>query len=267
MGWSASLSGVALLAVGAWLALFDPQTSGIGVFAGLLAAGGLLWIASTLLFATIEEQPGATEGGGNAISVALGQLGLLVTDQPFRRFVTIRTLLLAVALAPPFYVLAAQQQTQAGLSGLGTLIIANGLASSISSPIWGYLGDRSSRAVMALASTGAGLLAVLTWTAITLEWQWLTGQLGFAAIFLVLNVMHGGVRLGRKVYLVDMATAETRAAYVAVSNTVIGVMMLLGGLIGFAADWLGAPAILLLLGLLSLIAAVGALRLPQVSEP
>jgi len=267
MGWSASLSGVALLAVGAWLAVFDPQTSGIGVFAGLLAAGGVLWILSTLLFATIEEQPGATEGGGNAISVALGQLGLLAADRPFRRFVAIRTLLLAVALAPPFYALVAQQQNQAGLSGLGALIVANGLASSISSPFWGHLGDRSSRAVMALASTGAGLLAVLTWTAITLEWQWLTGQLGFALIFLVLNVMHGGVRLGRKVYLVDMATAETRAAYVAVSNTVIGVIMLLGGLIGFLADWLGAPAILLLLGLLSLLAAAGALRLPRVSEP
>jgi MFS family permease len=174
--------------------------------------------------------------------------------------------LLAVALAPPFYVLVAQQQTQAGLSGLGALIVANGLASSISSPFWGYLGDRSSRAVMALAAGGAGLLALLTWAAVSYEWQWLTGELGFALIFLVLNVMHGGVRLGRKVYLVDMATAATRAPYVAVSNTVIGVMMLAGGLIGFVGDWLGAPAVLLLLGLLSLLAAAGAMRLPQVSD-
>ena len=51
----------------------------------------------------------------------------------------------AVALAPPFYVLVAQQQAESGLLGLGALIIANGLASSISAPFWGYLGDRSSR--------------------------------------------------------------------------------------------------------------------------
>jgi hypothetical protein len=63
-----------------------------------------------------------------------------------------------------------------------------------------------------------------------------------------------------------MATAATRAPYVAVSNTVIGVMMLAGGLIGFVGDWLGAPAVLLLLGLLSLLAAAGAMRLPQVSD-
>ena len=264
MGWSASLSGLVILALGAWLAVFDPAASGIGVFAALLAGGGLLWIVAALAFAAIEEQPGATEGGGNAISVAVQQLGLLVRDRPFRRFVTIRGLLLAVALAPPFYVLVAQQNTDAGLAGLGALIIANGLASSISSPFWGYLGDRSSRSVMALAAGGAGTLALLTWAALILEWQWLTGELGFALIFLVLNVMHGGVRLGRKVYLVDMASAETRAAYVAVSNTTIGVLMLFGGLIG---DWLGAASILLLLGLLSLVAACGALRLPEVSEP
>jgi hypothetical protein len=266
MGWSASLSGLVILALGAGLAVFDPAASGIGVFAALLAGGGLLWIVATLAFAAIEEQPGATEGGGNAIAVAVQQLGLLVRDRPFRRFVTIRALLLAVALAPPFYVLVAQQHTDAGLAGLGALIIANGLASSLSSPFWGYLGDRSSRSVMALAAGGAGALALLTWSALTLEWQWLTGEFGFALIFLVLNVMHGGVRLGRKVYLVDMATAETRAAYVAVSNTAIGVLMLLGGLIGLVGDWFGAPSILMLLGLLSLVAAFGALRLPEVSE-
>lgn len=41
--------------------------------------------------------------------------------------------------------------------------------------------------------------------------------------------MRGGVRLGRKVYLVDMAGAGQRAAYVAVSNTLIGILMLIGG--------------------------------------
>jgi MFS family permease len=245
----------------------DPAASGLGVFAGLLAGGGVLWILSALFFAVIREQPGATEGGGNALEVALKQLRLLVDDRPFQRFVLARSLLLAVALAPPFYVLIAQQQAQAGLLGLGALIVANGLATSVSAPFWGYLGDRSSRQVMALAAAGAGLLGIFTFAAVTLDWTWATGELGLAAIFLVLNVMHGGVRLGRKVYLVDMATGENRAAYVAVSNTVIGVLMLVGGLIGLIGDWLGAPATVLLLGLLSLLAAVFIRGLPEVSEP
>ncbi|MGB0723686.1 MAG: MFS transporter, partial [Gammaproteobacteria bacterium] len=268
MGWSASLSGVAVLGVGLAMGYYGMDAgSGLGVFALLLATGGVLWILAALSFATINEQPGATEGGGNAIEVALKQLGLLVSDAPFRRFVLARALLLAVALAPPFYVLVAQQQSDAGLAGLGALIIANGLAASISAPIWGYMGDRSSRHVMAIASAGGGLLGLFTFSAVKLDWQWATGELGFAVIFLLLNVMHGGVRLGRKVYLVDMASGDNRAAYVAVSNTAIGVLMLGAGLIGVIGDVVGAPATVLVLGVLSLIAAGYALTLPEVSDP
>jgi hypothetical protein len=77
--------------------------------------------------------------------------------------------------------------------------------------------------------------------------------------------MHSGVRLGRKVYLVDMANAENRAAYVAVSNSVIGVAMLLGGLIGLLGDWLGIVVVIALLSVASLLAAQQSLRLPEVS--
>ncbi len=177
-----------------------------------------------------------------------------------------RALLLSVALAPPFYVLVAQEQAEAGLLGLGALIIANGLATSVSAPFWGYLGDRSSRWVMVIAAMGAGLLGVFTFAAVTFAWTWATRELGLAAIFLILNVMHGGVRLGRKVYLVDMASGGNRAAYVAVSNTVIGVLMLVGGLIGLVGGWLSSAAIVLMLGLLSLLAAAYITTLPQVSD-
>ena len=267
MGWSASISGIAVLAVGIWLGLADLSTAGVTAFAGLLMGGGLLWLLAAISFATIKEQPGATEGGGNALSVAVSNLQLLVHDLAFRRFVFARALLLAVGLAPPFYVLIAQQQGQSGLLGLGALIIANGLAASLSAPFWGYLGDKSSRYVMTLAASGAGVLGVFTFFSITLDWSWATGELGLAVVFMLLNIMHGGVRLGRKVYLVDMADDENRAAYVAVSNTVIGIVMLGGGLIGLIGDKLGAAAIVLLLGLLSLVAALYIGGLPEVSDP
>ena len=266
MGWSASLSGVVIILVGLWMGGLGSEQAASNVFAMLLVTAGILWLFAAIAFSMVVEQPGATEGGGNALTVALRQLKLLRDDLPFRRYVIARILLLSVALAPPFYVLVAQQQSQGGLLGLGALIIANGLAASLSSPFWGYLGDRSSRTVMSLAAAGAGLLGIVTFAAVSLEWRWATSELGLAMIFLLLNVMHSGVRLGRKVYLVDLATGENRAAYVAVSNTVIGVMMLAGGLIGLLGDWLGSAAVVLVLALLSSLAAAYVTSLPQVSE-
>jgi hypothetical protein len=79
-------------------------------------------------------------------------------------------------------------------------------------------------------------------------------------------VFHSGVRLGRKVYLVDLATAETRATYVAISNTVIGIAMLIGGAIGLLADVFAVHYVVLCLGVVSVFSAFYALRLPEVSH-
>lgn len=267
MGWSAALGGLLTLALGAWLAGSALDQAGRLVFAWLFVAAGLMWLVALLLFATIREQPGATGGGGNALKVAIDNLRLLREDRPFRLFVFGRISLLAVALAPPFYVLLAQQQAQGDLASLGLLVIASGLAAALSSPFWGTLGDRSSRSVMALAAAGAGVLGLLVSAAAYAELPWLAYGWVHALIFLLLSVMHSGVRLGRKVYLVDMATERTRAAYVAISNSVLGLMMLVGGLVGLLADRFGLATVIALLAAWSLLAAWEVLRLPEVSEP
>jgi predicted MFS family arabinose efflux permease len=265
MGWSAAAGGVLTLALGVWLAGMAGQDGGRELFAWLLGGAGLLWLAALLLFGGIREQPGATAGGGNALQVAIDNLRLLRNDRLFRRFVMNRVSLLAVALMPPFFVLLAQQRTGGDMAGLGLLVIASGLAAAVSSPLWGILGDHSSRTAMALAAGGAGLLGLAVSVAAYAGSEWLAHGWVHALIFMLLTVMHSGVRLGRKVYLVDMANADNRAAYVAVSNSVIGVAMLLGGLIGLLGDWLGIVVVIALLSVASLLAAQQSLRLPEVS--
>ena len=266
MGWSASLSGLAILGIGIWLGTTELENAGNFIFSGLLFTGGLLWLLATIIFAMIKEQPGATEGGGNALTVALKQMALLKTDKQFQQFVIARALLLSIALSPPFYVLIAQASSGVSLTGLGALIIANGLANSLSAPFWGYLGDRSSRQVMVIATVGSGLLGLFTVIAVTQDYQWITGEIGFAILFLLLNVLHSGARLGRKVYLVDMASGDNRAAYVAVSNTVIGLLMLAGGLVGVLGDLFGPASVILILSVVSLLASLFIKKLPDVSD-
>ncbi|MBK1648469.1 MFS transporter [Rhabdochromatium marinum] len=267
MGLSAGIAGTLTLAVGFYLELGVPAQTGVGVFVALLAVAAGLFALSALVFQGILEQPGATSGGGNALDTALESIGLLRTDPLFLRFVLVRVALLSVALTAPFYVLLAQQHSEGQLAGLGLMIIASGLASSLSAPLWGWLSDHSARWVMVLAAALAGVLGLVTWW-LTLRPQGvgavlLGHPLSFATLFLLLGIAHAGVRLGRKVYLVDMASAEQRAAMVAVSNTVIGGAMLIAGPIGLLGDYFGPALVVLVLGLGALLA----FGLKDVSEP
>ncbi|MBK1620193.1 MFS transporter [Lamprobacter modestohalophilus] len=266
MGLSAGIAGALTLALGLYLKLLGDGANDDILFVLLLGGAALLFVLAAGVFVLIREQPGATAGGGNALTAALESIGLLRSDALFRHFVLVRTALLSVALAPPFYVLLAQQESGSDLGALGLLIIASGLANSISAPLWGRFSDRSARLVMVAAAALAGLLGILTWALVQFSAPGPTG-LGFAALFLVLGIAHAGVRLGRKVYLVDMANSETRASMVAVSNTVIGVAMLAGGLIGLLGDLYGTAFVILTLGIASIAAALSALRLREVSEP
>ncbi|MEJ2591099.1 MAG: MFS transporter [Candidatus Thiodiazotropha sp.] len=265
MGWSAGVSGLAVVLIGLGMNLNALASADLALFGWLFLACAGLWIAAALAFAAIHEEPGATEGGGNALTVALECIGLLRSDARFRHFVTARLLLLAVALASPFYVLLAQTHTGNGLDSLGWLIVATGIGASVSSPFWGRLGDRSSRTVMALAAAGHALLGVLVALCLMLQLPLVEDRYFWAIVMVLLTVLHAGVRLGRKIYLVDMASGDNRAAYVALSNTVIGIAMLGAGFIGLIGHWLGLAWLILLLALSSLVAALYARQLPEVS--
>ncbi len=266
MGLAAGIAGTLTLALGLALQFIEHDESSALLFIVLLGGAALLFALAAGVFVLLREQPGATEGGGNALSAALDSIGLLRTDVAFRQFVLVRTALLSVALAPPFYVLLAQQDSGGDLGALGLLIIASGLANSLSAPLWGRFSDRSARLAMVASAALAGLLGILTWALVQFAAPLLTG-LGFGLLFLLLGIAHAGVRLGRKVYLVDMASSETRASMVAVSNTVIGIAMLAGGLIGLLGDLYGTAFVILVLGIASIAAALYARGLREVSEP
>jgi len=230
-----------------------------------LVVAGLLWLMALLSFMLIIEPEGSTEGGGNALGEALRSLRLVIDDRPFRQYLVSRILLLSVALVPPFYVILVQQHLQGELSALGWLIIAGGLANSLSAPLVGKWSDHSSRNVMAAAAMLAGLVGIFTWSGIHSGHADDPHIMFIFSVFFLVSLAHGAVRLGRKVYLVDMANADNRAQYVAVSNTVIGIAMLFGGAAGILADIYNVQAVILLLSLVAVISAVYTLRLADVS--
>lgn len=264
MGWSASISGLLTLFIGIAIGLRNPDNTDGDFFVLLLASSAIAYVLSALCFAWIREVPGATEGGGNALASALSSLGIVITDSHFRHFVIARTLLLSIALAPPFYVLLAQR-SGVDLSGLGVLIIASGLASMVSAPLWGRMSDRSSRRVMAVTALLSGLMGVTVFSLELAGLYQFSGKWQITGLFFLIAVFHGGARLGRKTYLVDMANQDNRATYVAVSNTLIGLFMLAGGAIGIVADRFSVTTVIGLLGVISLLAALYCWRIREVS--
>jgi hypothetical protein len=264
-GWISSVSGFAALAVGAGLGLVNGEHQSTGLIVALLAAGALLWWGAALAFSRIVEEPGATEGGANGIAAAMDQLAVLRTDAPFRRFVVARALAMGSGLAAPFYLALARDALGEATLWLGVFIAVEGLASLLSSPLWGRWADRSSRQVFGVACALASLLslgvAVATWLAMPAG----IAQVFYPLAFFGLGVAHAGIRLGRKTYLVDMAEGNRRTTYVAVSNTVIGALLLFTGLLGALAATVSVPGTIALLGLAGLAGAAMSLRWEAVS--
>lgn len=261
-GYASSAAGLVSLLVGSWLHFSSLQTQSVSAFAWLLTAAGLLWLLAALAYSQVHEPDGASEGGASALSEAWRSLPLLRDDARLRHFLYVRTLLLSTALASPFYVVIARELTDSSLGVLGLMIIATGLASLLSSAFWGRFADRSSRLVLVAAAFTAGIIGVAAFGYARMEQGHAAGV--FAALFFVLGVAHAGVRIGRKTYLVDMADQSTRAAYVALSNTLIGVALLLASSVGLLGSTMGSEGIILVMALCSLAAAALAWRLPEV---
>jgi predicted MFS family arabinose efflux permease len=240
-GMADGVSGLAAVGLGvaAAMGVFTGGNSGWVVW--LPAGGASAWWIASLFYARIKEPAGKTEGGRNAAKLALGGWRLLVDDPMFARFMLCRVLLMSTALVSPYISTLVYQGADHPAAGLGGLMILSGAASSVSSVFWGRLSDRSSRLAMGLGgllcaaacATGVGLIRLGVPHA---------GWWG-AGIFLAVQIGYYGVRLGRKTYVLDLASPEDRATYVAVANTLTGLLLLVGGALGAGLAVLGTEVL------------------------
>lgn len=247
---------------------------GVLVFAGLLATGlfhsqaivlsaialaAILWIAAAIVFTQLQEDASQdTKTNHNA------GLAVLKDNPSLWRFILVRGMLVSTSLAPPYLVLLASDAGFVALQSLGALVLASAAASFLSSYVWGRLADRSSRKVLMLSGLlgGVAMLGAVTLSATGLaERIW-----AMPAALFVLMIAYHGVRQGRSTYLVDLATEGQRSAFAAVSNTVIGALLLIAGAFGGALSFLGASATLCAFAGMAGLAAIVALGLPEVES-
>ena len=117
------------------------------------------------------------------------------------------------------------------------------------------------RAALISAILGISMSALVTFVPVVARQVWI-----YPLALFILGIAHSGVRLGRKTYIVDMAGGNKRTDYVAVSNTVIGLILLLTGFVGALAEVVSTTGVILILSLFGIAGVVLAHKLPEVQS-
>lgn len=289
VGLATSAAGLVAITLGVLIRLLGGGDLGTGELAVLLAVGALLWVFSASTYARVVELAGErSDSSGKTDYRTAGTrsdsegpadddrpswfsdaVRLFREDATFRKFVTVRGLLLVSSLSPPFIVSMSVAAGTGALTGLGGFILASGVASLIGGRIFGRMADRSSRLLMARGATAASVVAVALVVVVAIpgfDGGSALGAAVFVGAYFLLTLLHSGVRVGRKTYVVDVAEGDVRTTYVAVGNTAMGVILLVVGGISSALAVLGVQWALVFLAVLGLIGAVSALTMPEVSR-
>ncbi|EAU41577.1 Permease of the major facilitator superfamily protein [Fulvimarina pelagi HTCC2506] len=264
-GLAGSVAAAVVLAYGGALALDILPLEQTVLLIGL-GVGGALFAIAAFAFTMLVEEAGANEGAENGFKAILTYGQQAWADKQFRLFVITRALLTVTALAPPYLLLSAGENGERNLGTLGSFVLASSIAAILGSYVWGSLSDRSSRRVL-MYSAIAGFVVLAASSAIAMieaAQGWWPLAAPFALFLLMLS--YQGVRQGRKIHLTDMAKAEDRAIYTAVSNTMIGIVLLVMGAFGFLADQLGLSFVLGAFAVFCLAAVFVAMRLDEVQE-
>jgi len=245
-GSAASIAAGGTLVFGLLL-LFNVFDQRLIVFAALFLAS-ILWLTAAISFSSLQEEASEV-AATHKQSIFLIYFGYLAKDRELQKFIVVRGLLTATAIAPPFLLLLARAGENNLLTQLGGLVVASSFATFVSGWVWGTLSDRSTSRVLGfagLASVGFLGLALLGAYESWYDTVWFLPGVLFGVV-----VSYQGVRIARSVHLVNIATEETRAAYTAISNTIIGVVLLATGLLGLLAELAGVQSVVWVLLVMS----------------
>ena len=265
-GYAVSVSGVLVLAAGLFMLYRSEKGANTNFYTNIIFFASTTWLVAAVIYSGIKEFPSQIKEESSDPNSIFASFGLLKTDKQFRDFIIARTLLLCTALSAPFYVVLAQNYVGKEAYLLGLFIIAKGVASTLSSPLWGKYADKSSKNIMALAVLIASVLGIFIFFTISYFLLLRSAKWLYPVVLFILGIAHQGVRLGRKTYVIDMGTGNERTSYVSVSNTVIGIILLMVGGLSALVSLLSVEGVILLLSVLGLAGAYKSYKLPNVEQ-
>lgn len=241
-GTATSVAAAGVLLFG-FILMFN-ETYRMQIVLTALILAGAAWIISAAIFSKLEEAPSETATPESFKEVVVRYREYLRTDADLRGYLWVRGLLIPTAIAPPYLILLAGEGNEGALAQLGALVIASALAGLLSGRIWGKLSDVSTPEVLSIAGMGAAIALIIS--AVLSTFGWFNYPFVLPVVLFMLMICYQGVRIGRSTHLVDMANEESRAAYTAISNSIIGVALLGTGIFGLIASYFGITLVITL---------------------
>jgi MFS family permease len=102
-GYTAAVSGVLTVGVGALIGSQLTDTSPAWMFALLLAGAASLWLLAAVFMWRVSEAASDSDPPDSAFGKIWNRLRLIRQDSQLRRFLSVRGLLISTALAAPYY--------------------------------------------------------------------------------------------------------------------------------------------------------------------
>ncbi len=259
-GTASSIAAGGVLLFGLLL-MFEVVDRSLIVFGALFLAS-ILWVVAGIAFSRLDESPSEIAQRSSESTYQVYKR-YLFEDKELQKFLLVRGLLTATAVAPPFILLLASEAGQGGiLAQLGAMVVATSFASFVSGRLWGSFSDYSTVLVLSLSGIlGGTFLGVAL---IGVSYGWYATAWFLPLLIFVFMVVYEGVRNARTIHLVNLAGEETRAAYTAISNTVIGVVLILTGFIGVLAEFTSVSLVVSILSVMAFLGGFSALRLQRV---
>jgi len=171
-------------------------------------------------------------------------LNLPHRDSNYRRFLTMRLLLMAAEVATPFYIVYAKRALSVPVSMVGVYLMATTLASFACNLLWGRISDRRGNKLLLALSNSLGLfIPLVALSIVPLANLWpglmeLTPGL-FALVFVLSGASKSGVMIGSMNFLLEIVPADSRPLYVGFTNTIMGIALLVTSVGGLIVDITG----------------------------
>jgi MFS family permease len=194
-------------------------------YALLFILTGVWFVPATILLVSVRERPAVIEGGADEGQAEGHWMRVISSDRGFRRYTACRVLYGIGSMAAPFYVGHAQRVLGLPEASIGTMVMAQVLATTAVSLGMGFISDRWGPRRVITIGTGAAVAAPLLALGLHLsgrpELAW-----AYPVVFVALGVAGSAVWSGFFNYLISSAPDGIRTTYVGLGNTIAGLVTL-----------------------------------------